>query len=791
MLPLGFFRATASRAVALALAPLLLPGLASGQEAEAPSPLELRMTEYQRTLQEVRRMGPAALDSAIALGEALADSLVAAGETAGGAQALQNAAFTGARAGQLDRAHEMMERATALARESGDESRIASVANTAAIAMAMDSEYARAIERWEDALASFRRQEDRYQESRVLGNLANAYSLSGQIVRARQLTEEAIIASRDAGNRFGVASSHNRLAGLLHSMFEYEAALAQADSAIAKFTELGGDASACYARRAVIHYDRGDVEAAQADFEAAEREAQLQGNVRGVMAFRGNQIQMLVQEGRPQDALAIAEDIDFAVINPLDHSLIDSYVALALLDLERWDDADTRIAEGVERFEALRAQEGGGSSLFERAGSVYSVQALAHLHREEWEDAWNAVERGKAAGLREALGLSPVRLGEIQEVLRAAGNTAILEIAEGITDRTPWFVVTADTLYHGAISELRLEDLAAAQELLSSGASASSCDPVLARISDALLTSVLRVLPDSLEQLYIVPLSHYAGFPWEILPLESDDGAPTRLGDRFAISYLSASWFLPRLHATTPPRGGTVIFADPTGDESLPAELRGEYGPLPYAREEADRIRAGADRVLVAEAASADAFSREAGDASVLHFATHAALNVFAPEESGIVLAGAERPVTALDVETKELRAELVTLSGCRTFGGFVLYGEGTLGLPRAFLTAGCQSVVASLWDVEDRAAAEFMGRFYRALREGAPRAVALQTARRALADGGHPPRDYAAFILTGLGHTPVGTLAGTASTFPGRTFALAGLGLLGLFLAVRALRRG
>jgi CHAT domain-containing protein len=52
-------------------------------------------------------------------------------------------------------------------------------------------------------------------------------------------------------------------------------------------------------------------------------------------------------------------------------------------------------------------------------------------------------------------------------------------------------------------------------------------------------------------------------------------------------------------------------------------------------------------------------------------------------------------------------------LSGCRTGLGKVVAGEGILGLPRAFLHAGAERVVASLWPVDDAATAELMRRFY------------------------------------------------------------------------------
>jgi CHAT domain-containing protein len=62
----------------------------------------------------------------------------------------------------------------------------------------------------------------------------------------------------------------------------------------------------------------------------------------------------------------------------------------------------------------------------------------------------------------------------------------------------------------------------------------------------------------------------------------------------------------------------------------------------------------------------------------------------------------------------------LVCLSGCNTaVGADYSGGEGVFGLRRAFVLAGAQNLVLTLWPVEDAFTAQFMEAFYKeALKE-------------------------------------------------------------------------
>ena len=74
------------------------------------------------------------------------------------------------------------------------------------------------------------------------------------------------------------------------------------------------------------------------------------------------------------------------------------------------------------------------------------------------------------------------------------------------------------------------------------------------------------------------------------------------------------------------------------------------------------------------------------------------------------------------------------------------------LGLMRGLLLAGAQSVMVSLWDVNDRSTAQFMKSFYTHLRAGKERdkPLALQCAMRYLREQFPHPFYWAPFVLAG-----------------------------------------
>jgi len=301
--------------------------------------------------------------------------------------------------------------------------------------------------------------------------------------------------------------------------------------------------------------------------------------------------------------------------------------------------------------------------------------------------------------------------------------------------------------------------------------------PVQASLGDA---TRLLVSPDG--YLHLVP--------FEALIDDQDH----YLIERYAIGYLTSGRDLLRMQVARASRSDPVIIADPLfGEPAAPpvttnaqrtAERRRAvtiddeggtmyFAPLSATAGEAQAIKAlfpKARLLMGRQATKATLAQVEAPQ--ILHIASHgfflgeARAQAQAKIENpllraGLALAGAnlhQQPrddgiLTALEASSLNLwGTRLVTLSACDTGVGEVRNGEGVYGLRRAFVLAGAETLVTSLWPVSDYIARDMMTAYYTGLRAGLGRGEALRKAKLAMLarKGRQHPFFWASFVQSG-----------------------------------------
>ncbi|MDH5302238.1 MAG: CHAT domain-containing protein [Gammaproteobacteria bacterium] len=200
------------------------------------------------------------------------------------------------------------------------------------------------------------------------------------------------------------------------------------------------------------------------------------------------------------------------------------------------------------------------------------------------------------------------------------------------------------------------------------------------------------------------------------------------------------------------PAGNILIVGNPD---------RGPEYDLPYAQMEANLIRdswtRGQSTVQLGHVATVNNFQQVVGRSPYVHIAAHAVFDSQQPVNSRILFA---RPLNSasekdwlsagqlLSDQRFALKANLVVLSGCET--AVASDSEQLNGLSVSFLYAGANSVIGSLWTVDDRATSFLMERFYNRLDKGFVADSALQNAQLATLEQFPHPYYWAAFQYTG-----------------------------------------
>lgn len=274
---------------------------------------------------------------------------------------------------------------------------------------------------------------------------------------------------------------------------------------------------------------------------------------------------------------------------------------------------------------------------------------------------------------------------------------------------------------------------------------------LLNRLYTLLIAPVASLLPPLSGHLIIVPYGPLHKLPFHALY----DGRRFLIED-FQVSYLPASSLLMHLGSVSSSIENQFIHME---NAKKPPLVFGysENGQLQRVYDEAKTVATllEGDCYLEQDATIANLI-QQAASAPIIHLATHGQSRLDAPNFSYVRLADGQ--LNAIDAFSLNLaECELVTLSGCETGLALSSGGDEQLGLGRAFLAAGANSLIMSLWSVEDNATSELMKLFYQHLLNGESKVQALRAAQCHFLrqDGSMPamythPYFWAAFRLVG-----------------------------------------
>lgn len=300
----------------------------------------------------------------------------------------------------------------------------------------------------------------------------------------------------------------------------------------------------------------------------------------------------------------------------------------------------------------------------------------------------------------------------------------------------------------------------------------------LSRQLDEQVMQPVRALLGDAKHLLISPEGMLNLLPFAALV----DEQKRYLVERYSVSYLTSGRDLLRLQVSRTPKSAPLIVADPDFDletkvqavamaqpKGRRATLRGvKSGSESFAEWTADRLYETSKEAeeikaflpqakVLARAQATKAALQQIASPAILHIATHGffleddapmgdntrklSTNNASPLKdpllrSGLILAGFNQHKNETDngvLTAKEAAGldlwgtRLVVLSACDTGVGEVKNGEGVYGLRRALVLAGAETLVMSLWPVDEIASREWMATYYSGLQQGLGRGEALR----------------------------------------------------------------
>jgi CHAT domain-containing protein/Tol biopolymer transport system component len=274
----------------------------------------------------------------------------------------------------------------------------------------------------------------------------------------------------------------------------------------------------------------------------------------------------------------------------------------------------------------------------------------------------------------------------------------------------------------------------------------STTDYLGKELADILIAPVRDKL-EGVKRLAVVPHRNLHFLPFAALP--EGDGF---LVDRWSLYYLDSATLARYTHTAKDDKLGSearvLALANPAS--AVPGQA-----DLPFAEREVEVMPRYFPNVTARTGAEAQEaqLKSAAASADILHIASHGEFLPSAPAESRLLLApgaDADGNLAVSEIFGLPMRAKLVTLSACESGLGKLSAGDEIIGMNRAFLYTGADTVVSALWRISDVASGVTMKRFYRYMSEGDDKAEAMRKAQKVVRRYFKHPAYWSGFRVVG-----------------------------------------
>lgn len=230
--------------------------------------------------------------------------------------------------------------------------------------------------------------------------------------------------------------------------------------------------------------------------------------------------------------------------------------------------------------------------------------------------------------------------------------------------------------------------------------------------------------------------------------------------------------------------------SDATRPTSYQYFKKGRYVDLPASRKGVENIAQLLEgSAFIGEDATESIFKDTSHHFDILHLAMHGIYDDKNPLNSHFAFTQLEDSsednlLTAAELYNMDIKTEMVFLGACNSGIGKINRGEGIMSLSRAFAYAGSPSIVMSLWSVPDDETARITNGFFKQIKNGTTKDIALRKAKlKYLMDTNVPPDRHHPLFWAGF--VPIGDMTPlySPSILSKNWTLLASLGMLMLTL--------
>lgn len=383
----------------------------------------------------------------------------------------------------------------------------------------------------------------------------------------------------------------------------------------------------------------------------------------------------------------------------------------------------TDIEAGIEELEKNRESIPEGETrwgAFNGAEELFEEGIDLALSRNDPPAAWRFAERARVRALLDAYGSSPEA-----DPSEMPPRTIAVEYVS-LPDRVVIFTVGRAGVHAQSVAYPRdrlIKDVAALTRSFGENTSLHGNTEASSMYRRLVTPVATRFAAD--ETIVFVPDATMATVPFGALT----DSAGVPLLQRHSIivsgsvaAFIAASQ---RRRTVGVPRNAVLISAsEASADLQSLRAVGDEVREIATAYSGAASVREGIEWSDIV---------RYGPNADVIHFSGHAIGDDRGWETASIVVrqnARTQRVGVGEIAKLRLRRAPTVVLAGCSTARGQRRAAEGVISVAHGFLTAGAPSVIATLWPIDDRAAAKFFPRLHRRLAAGMAPSAALRGAQ-------------------------------------------------------------